>query len=401
MSGGRGNQAEDSVVGDITLQVATTESAQQSGGTAKRGIILKGGPAPITQFRQDRMTAKERFTALLSRQPVDRVSLDLMAGSFATVMVGYPKTEIYGGPEKGLWAQLRTSEMFDTIQRAGCMIGAFPAREFGGEVKMPTSEYAMAISLLRPAVQSEEDVWKLKVPDVKTAGILPSAMQCSRLQEKYGLPISFRSGGILTEVGYITGIERMCRWMIKKPELVHRLCRIVTDFHAAIAEYWVDTFGPERILAEGVTPTEANQVISPKQFQEFGFPYQKEVHDKLFTLGVKHTWAHICGEQNLNLPYWAQIPMGDPGIVSFGHEVDLDTASQYFPNDILMGNVEPAIIQVGTPEEVYELSRVCIEKGKRHSAGFILGPGCQMPTKAPPYNVWMMRKAINDFGWYE
>jgi uroporphyrinogen decarboxylase len=126
----------------------------------------------------------------------------------------------------------------------------------------------------------------------------------------------------------------------------------------------------------------------------------KEVYDKLASLGVTHTYTHICGEQNLNLPYWSEIAMGDPGIVSFGHEVDLDTASHYFPNDIILGNVEPAVIQAGTPEQVYELSRICIEKGKKHLAGYILSPGCEMPAKAPPYNVYMMRKAIDDFGWY-
>ena len=81
--------------------------------------------------------------------------------------------------------------------------------------------------------------------------------------------------------------------------------------------------------------------------------------------------------------------------------MDLETASRYFPNDIIQGNVEPAIIQTGTPEEVYELSRICIEKGKNHPGGFILSPGCEMPANAPSYKVWMMRKAINDFGWYE
>jgi uroporphyrinogen decarboxylase len=32
--------------------------------------------------------------------------------------------------------------------------------------------------------------------------------------------------------------------------------------------------------------------------------------------------------------------------------------------------------------------------------GFILAPGCGLPPKSPPYNVWMMTEAVNDFGWY-
>jgi uroporphyrinogen decarboxylase len=352
------------------------------------------------QFRQDRMTEKERREALLNRQPVDRVPFDVLSVSLAAAMVGESKVDMYVDYEKCFWAQLRTREMFDAMEYL-TFLGGFPMLEFGSEVSMPTSEYAMAVSITRPAVQSEEDVWKLEMPNVKTAGALPKMLQFGKLQDKHGLPIMNLSGGILTTVGYITGVETMCRWMIRKPELVHRLCRIATDFHIAIEQYWVDTFGPENIMPLTGAPTESNQIISPKQFEEFCLPYQKEIHEKTLAMGVKHFYTHICGEQNLNLPYWAQIPMGDPGVISFGHEIDIDTASKYFPNDILLGNVEPAVIQTGKPEEVYELSRICLEKGMKHRAGFILAPGCEMPTKAPPYNIWMMRKAINDFGWYE
>jgi len=59
------------------------------------------------------------------------------------------------------------------------------------------------------------------------------------------------------------------------------------------------------------------------------------------------------------------------------------------------------VIQAGRPEKVYELARICIEKGRRHPGGFMLGPGCEMPPKAAPYNVWTMMKAVSDFGWYE
>jgi uroporphyrinogen decarboxylase len=127
----------------------------------------------------------------------------------------------------------------------------------------------------------------------------------------------------------------------------------------------------------------------------------------MLAMGVKHIFVHICGYQALNYSMWPQVPLGDPGIVSVAHDVDeawpspLESASKLFPNDILYGNVEPAQIHIGTPAEVYELSRQCIEIGKKHEPGFILAPGCEMPPLAPPYNVWMMTKAVNDFGWYD
>jgi uroporphyrinogen decarboxylase len=145
----------------------------------------------------------------------------------------------------------------------------------------------------------------------------------------------------------------------------------------------------------------SNQVISPKYFETFLLPYQKELHEKILGMGIKHIFCHICGDQNLNLPYWTQVPMGNPGIVSFGHEVDLTTAVKYFGDTcIVAGNVEPAVIHAGTHEQVYRLAREAIEKAKDAPRGFILMPGCGISPLTPPYNVFMLKKATNDLGWY-
>jgi len=356
----------------------------------------------MARFRQDGLTEKERFEALLHRQPLDRVPFYLWELSFAAVTVGYPKVTTFADPAKSFEAFRRTHEMYDGWHYIYFTPGAIGVREFGGEAKLPTGEYAQAATPVKSIVQSEEDAWNLALPDVKTAGAIPLVMEFAKLQGKHGFPITFSSGSILKVVQNLTGAETMCRWMMKKPKALHRLCRLVADFHIAVAQYLVDSFDrPERIIPLTAAPTESNQVISPKFFREFSLPYQKDVYEKMLAMGVKHINTHICGEQNLNLPYWAEIPMGDPGIVSVGHEVDLETASKVFPDHILVGNVEPAVIQTGTPEQVYELCRICIEKGKQHPGGFALAPGCELPPMAPPYNVWMMRKAINDFGWYE
>ena len=356
----------------------------------------------MARFRQDGLTEKERFEALLHRQSVDRVPFYMWEFSFAAITVGYPKVTTFADPVKSFDAFCRTHEMFDGWHYIYYTPGAIGVREFGGEAKLPTGEYAQAATPLKHIVQSEEDVWSLKLPEVRTAGAIPLMMEFAKLEDRHGFPITFSSGSILKVVQNLTGAETMCRWMIRKPKVLHRLCRLVADFHIAIAQYWVDTFDrPERIIPLTAAPTESNQMISPKHFREFSLPYQKEVYEKLLGMGVKHINTHICGEQNLNLPYWAELPLGNPGIISVGHEVDLEKASKIFPNHILVGNVAPAVIQTGTPEQVYERCRSCIEKGKKHPGGFALAPGCELPPMAPPYNVWMMRKAINDFGWYE
>jgi uroporphyrinogen decarboxylase len=351
-----------------------------------------------------KMTAKERWEALLHGQPVDRVPFfPLGAHVFCCVNEGHAVLDAYTDMPKFFEAQRRTAENYGYFPFTYMVVGPCGAEEFGGQIKWPSSEYDMAPKVIRYPVQSEGDVLKLKLPDVRTAGSIPKWMELSKLQDAMpDIPIVPPAvPAVITLAGNLVGAEQLCRWMIKKPELVHHLVKKAAAFFLDIVKYWVNTFGAERIVLYSAGPTESNQLISPKHFEEFGFPYQKEIHEKVIDMGIKHILFHVCGEQNLNLPFWSQIPMGDPGIVSFGQEVDLETAARYFPNDIIVGNVDPPVLYLGSKEEVYEISKTCIEKGKEAPGGFMLGAGCSISPLTPSENFEAMHSALNDFGWYE
>jgi uroporphyrinogen decarboxylase len=189
--------------------------------------------------------------------------------------------------------------------------------------------------------------------------------------------------------------------MIKKPDLAHRILQLATDHIVDIVKHWADTFGSESVIPQIWEPLASNEIISPRQFEQFVLPYLLESSEKILSLGVKHIFYHICGEQNSNLPYWAQVPMGEPGICSIGSQVEVTTAIEYLGKKaIIAGNVEPSIIQTARPQQVYELCQKAIEAGKKAPRGFMLMPGCETAPDTPPHNVYMMRKAIDDFGWY-
>ena len=350
----------------------------------------------MAPLRQDRMTKDERMIALLKRQPLDRVPVWGLAVGFAGLNVGYTIADMYSDAQKAFDAVAWTADQYGFQDIP--WVHSVPGKV--GSFEMPSGEFSQAPMTTSYLVNTEEEASKLELPDLRRGGG-GADIECGKLVEKSGGPLVGFNALTLTYAGVLCGVERLCKWMIKKPELAHRLLRLATDTSVERASYWADTFAPERLLPLVSEPTASNQIISPRQFEEFVLPYVKDLHEKMLAMGVKHILCHICGEQNLNLPQWAQVPMGDPGIVSFGHEVDLEDASKYFPKDIIMGNVEPAVIQTGTPEQVYELTRICIEKGRKHPGGFMLAPGCEMPPVAPSYNVWTMMKAVSDFGWYD
>jgi uroporphyrinogen decarboxylase len=66
-----------------------------------------------------------------------------------------------------------------------------------------------------------------------------------------------------------------------------------------------------------------------------------------------------------------------------------------------MDNVEPAEIQMSSPERVWELCKEAILKGKDSPLGYVLMAGCEVPVQAPPYNIFTMLKAVKAFGQYQ
>jgi len=363
------------------------------------------------ELRQDRMTHEERMNALSNYQKPDRVPFQ-GAGGDCTIH-GYTLTELQTDPQKA-WNAIRwASEMFGTDPtRAGQGHTILAAWDFGGKVKMPDSPYSQAIAIEENPVKTGDDVWNLKLPDPKTAGGIPKRMEFSQIKhrDKPTWPIAFFTRSPFTAAANIPGVDLFARWIIRKPKLCEHLMEMVLEHTFNVLKYFADTFGAENLAVMMSSPTESNQVMSPRIIEKYALPYHKEYHRRLRALGagqgVHPFYFHICGEQNLNLPILSKFAASGegwhhPAILSFGHEVDLEDAARYFPDDIIYGNVEPAPFQTGPPELVYKHCRRCIEKGKKFPGGFILGPGCGMPPRAPSYNVWMMTKAVNDFGWYD
>lgn len=353
--------------------------------------------------RADQLTPSERMAALFEYRKPDRVPLGAMSTGFNTVNAGHTVAEAYEDPGKSFSDMQWTTEQYGwepIPQYAGhTVLGAW---DFGGKVRMPQGRYEGALVVTEHPATTEAEVDRLRLPDPKTAGRIEKAMHFARLQADHGLPVYFFSRSPFTMAANIVGIDLFLRWTMKKPDLCQKLLELSLAHISNVLSLWVETFGADKVFAWMSSPSESNQLVSPRTVKKFAIPFHEAYHHRLRELGVGRFGLHICGEQNLNLPALAEsAPWPHPSVLSFGHEVDLETAAAHFPKDIIFGNIEPAVIQTGTPEQVYDLCREAIEKGKKAPGGFILGPGCGMPVNAPPVNVYAMTRAVNDFGWYE
>jgi uroporphyrinogen decarboxylase len=346
-------------------------------------------------------TSAERMGALLSGKRPDRVPFNPFAQGFCARTVGCDIADIYSNPRKSFEAQLSTKEMYGYDANPAYAYASQGGWELGGEIQFPQGQYSQAPVVSRLPINSIEDIERLEIGDVSQAGAVPLMMEFAALQKEHGMGMTVQCDTPFKIAVNAMEWSKMARLMLKEPAHAHQYLRKTTDFCIKLVAHWVDVFGPEKVMCTGGAPTESNVLISPKQFETFSLPYIIELHEKAFAMGVKRFSEHVCGEHNLNLEYWQQVPMGDHGIMSFGHEVDLEKAKKMFgENCIIAGNMEPATLQLGTPGEVYELCKQTILKGKDAPMGYIFMPGCELPPDTPPYNLYVMKKAVEDFGYY-
>ncbi len=347
------------------------------------------------------MNKSTRINAVLSGNRVDRVPHFPFMLGFCAKNLGLPIATIYNDAEKSFDAQMKTFEQYGVDWGPIYGYASYGTWEFGGEVEMPAGNYQQAPAHKMFPVKSEADIDSLTMPDVKTAGCLPIAMAFSKLQQSHGTPISVVLGGNFTIAGNICAVEKLCRWMLKSPESAHRILRLATDHIVEIVKYWADIFGAGNVIPQFWEPLASNLIISPRQFKQFVLPYFVETGERILAMGVRHILHHICADHNANLPYWAEVPMGEPGLCSFGQEIEIDRAIEFLGEKaVIIGNLDPSLLLTGQPEQITERCRKIIEKGKKAPRGFMFSSGCEVSPETPGYHVYLIKKAIEEFGVY-
>ncbi|KAA3647707.1 MAG: hypothetical protein DWQ07_01615 [Chloroflexi bacterium] len=345
------------------------------------------------------MSGRERMQALFNREPLDYVTYVHRGYSFCANNAGVAKADIYDDPQKSFDAQMWTNEQYNSDGSPFYTFVSYGAWEFGGTIEWPDDRWGSGPGVEKVPIESPEQLWDLELPDVKTAGSVPKMMEFAKLQEAAGLPIGFVCGSPFTHAANLCGINEFMMWIVENPDAVHKAMRLMTDHILQVADYFVDTFGKGNVIARSAAPTES--LIGPKQFEEFVKPYVTELHSKVLDKGAKYVYCHICGEQNHLLDQWAEVPFGERSVLSFGHEVPLEKAAEYFPDHIIAGNTDPQIIAQGHPDEVREALKQTIETGKKLKNGYIFMGGCSLPASTPPYKVFMMSKAREEFGRFD
>ncbi len=132
----------------------------------------------------------------------------------------------------------------------------------------------------------------------------------------------------------------------------------------------------------------ANTFISPKTFEEFVFPYVKELAE-LYASANLIMIFHLDMDWLKFLPYFKQLPEGKY-IIQLDGVTDIFEAKKIVGDRMcLMGDVPARLLKLGTTHDVEQYCRKLIDiVGK--GSGFILSCGCDIPVDAKFENVKTM-----------
>jgi uroporphyrinogen decarboxylase len=322
------------------------------------------------------MNDAECITALRNGEKPDKVPFFAFGGNgFAIISNNQSLVTIYNDFPTTLKYYRETALRYGWLYTPYLAYASMGAWEMGGDIKWPDGEFSQAPSILKHPVTSPDQASDLEIPDVPQAGMVPRQIEfykqvLSEADDVNAWKLTCQIEGAFTFASNIAGAALFSKWLIKRPDAAHQLLGKAVDFLDCLARHIKTLFGTEGILLFGGEPAASNQLISPKMLEEFALPYTRELHTRLLEMGFRSIFKHICGDQNLNLPHWGTVAMGRPGFVSFGHEVDLERAAEYFPEDVIVGNLNPTLIQCGSVEEVYKASNKILSKANCQKCGY-------------------------------
>jgi uroporphyrinogen decarboxylase len=248
-----------------------------------------------------------------------------------------------------------------------------------------------------PAIRGLEEIDKLETKNPRQDGRMPQVIKAAGIfAQKFNEKGNLYFGGCegpITAAGSVWGVENLMRNMIKNPEAVHKVLSSVTDTIIAFLNAQMEA----GVLAVGLAePTASSTCISPQFFQEFEVPYLKKITRKVNSPAFL---LHVCGESQNIVDKVSKIS----NILIFSvDKVDLRQAKKQIGNRFvcLLGNVSTGIMRRGTPADVENAVRVCLQEGafSEPRGKCILSTGCDIGPGTPPANIEALLRAGKTLG---
>lgn len=340
------------------------------------------------------LTSRERVVRAVAGDETDCLAVMPYLYDVASEIAGVPLIEFYTDPAVMAGVQL---QLYERLGQDVICIGSdnfYIAEGFGCRTTRSSDELP---ALVQPPLSRLEQVFELEVPDPQKEGRMPVMLEALKATRKaVGREVALRSPGTgpFALASYLVGTER---WLTEiafiergmpeaKEQAVLYALELASEALIRFGKACLDS-GAD-ILQCGDSLASCN-VISPRTFRRFSFPYCKKVFEAWKSYGAEISLLHICGNSSPVLTDYA-----DTGadILELDTMVDLSLARQLLGSRVtLAGNLDTvSTLLGGTPEKVRTDSEKSIRRACGREGKFLLGTGCLVPRKTPLQNLQAM-----------
>lgn len=203
-----------------------------------------------------------------------------------------------------------------------------------------------------PVLKDLKDIDNLKLPDpMKDGRICEWLETVQRLKEMIGNHVFIMGradAGAFRLLSLLRGTQNfMMDLLDEEPEVIHHALQWATEAHVRFARAQLLAGSHATSMGDSYASAE---LISPKMYREFAYPYEKMVVDRVKDLNLPYS-IHIYGNASAIIG-----DMGQTGakILEIDWKTDMGMARQSVPEStVLMGNIDPSDPTcIGTSEKV-------------------------------------------------
>ncbi len=325
------------------------------------------------------MTQKEIVSAILRGKIPPRIPVMPITMMFAADQIGRPYGEYARDHKVLVEAQIATAEKFKFDYVSVISDPAREAADFGADIHF-FPDQPPAVDESNALLLDKTRLAGLKLPNPIGGGRMYDRIRgVSLFKEKVGKEFFIEGWveGPCAEAADLRGINNIMTDFFDDEKFIRDLFEIIVENAANFAKFQMEA-GADII---GVGDAAAS-LVGPQIYEEFVFPYEKKLIDKIHSMGGL-VRLHICGN------------IGDlvENIGKLGAEiVDVDSMvpmkharEKTGKDQILLGNINPVtVLKNGTPDLVFAELRKCFEET---GPKYILGAGCEIPRGTPDENV--------------
>ncbi len=249
-----------------------------------------------------------------------------------------------------------------------------------------------------PAIQSLDEIEKLVVPDPNRTPVLAENLKATRIVSEVLGRDAFIIGradqGPFSLAAEIRGLDR---FMMDLAEGDPRAFDLLDFAYQVVKRYALAQVEQgAHCTSIGDSPS-GPDMISPRMYRQYAYPYVERLVRELRDQNIMLAY-HICGNST---PIIEDMVRTGATIVEIDQKADMRTCKRAAAGkSTLLGPIDPGgVLANGTPDLVLAKCKEALEI-LAPDGGFILGPGCALPSTTPDENIDALMEAARVYGRY-